>query len=196
MLGPATTLHSYAEAGADQVNVHHRDITPELVQQAHALCLAVSTYVVNDRATMWRMIEAQVDAISTDRPAMLARVLHGWQPAPRAIVAGDAMTPPAEPVDSRMTVRIPSVAVLRSRVPVRVKVRGVDGTLARFTWVRVQLRTSDGWVTLQRRVTNRYGNLSTSVTARWNSRLRILSGATNFHRAAPPAKRTIDVRRA
>ncbi len=191
-LGPARKMLRYADAGADQVNVSHQAVTPELVQRAHDLCLGVATFIVNDAAAMRRVVSAGVDAISTDRPPLLARVLHSWQPTSRAMP-----TPPAPPAPkaTRMSVRTPARARLGSRAHVRVRLRGTDGSPARFTWVRVQLRGDGRWVTLQRRATNRFGNISTSVTARRRSRLRVVSEGNEFYRAAPWVRRTIEVRR-
>ncbi|MGH3354636.1 MAG: glycerophosphodiester phosphodiesterase, partial [Nocardioidaceae bacterium] len=190
-LGPANRLAAYA-AWADQVNVHHRDVTRDLVRSAHAAGLAVSTYVVNRRRRMDVVVSRGVDAISTDRPARLHGVLRRRS---RVMEDPNAPKPPARASNAALTVRAPRRALLQTRVPLTARVRGSDGSRARWTWVKVQLKTPNRWRTLQRRVTDRRGNLRTTVTARQRLRLRVRSSATPWH-TADGIRRSIDTEKA
>lgn len=53
-----------------------RVVTPALVRALHERGLAVYIWTVNDPADMVRLLEWGVDGILTDRPDLLARVLH------------------------------------------------------------------------------------------------------------------------
>lgn len=64
-----------ADAGGQMWCPYVADVTPELVAEAHALGLAVSTWTVNDPADIQRMIEAGVDGIVTDYPGRVQRML-------------------------------------------------------------------------------------------------------------------------
>jgi glycerophosphoryl diester phosphodiesterase len=61
------------------------DVDPALVQAAHARCLDVHPYTVNDPAEMQRLIDAGVDGMFTNFPNTLFDVLHD-----RAIRGRDA----------------------------------------------------------------------------------------------------------
>lgn len=66
-----------------------RNVTPELVKEAHHLGLKVNVWTVNDTAAMEKMIEMGVDGITTDYPDRLRRVMQ----------ARGMPLPPATPVD-------------------------------------------------------------------------------------------------
>lgn len=53
-----------------------RNVTAELVEEAHALGLKVNVWTVNDRPTMERMIDMGVDGITTDYPDRLRAVMQ------------------------------------------------------------------------------------------------------------------------
>ncbi|MDM0011825.1 glycerophosphodiester phosphodiesterase [Variovorax sp. J22P168] len=53
----------------------HAELTPALLQEAHALGLAVLPWTVNQRADMTRLLDWGVDGIITDDPALLREVL-------------------------------------------------------------------------------------------------------------------------
>jgi glycerophosphoryl diester phosphodiesterase len=189
-LGGVRRLDEYA-SWADQVNVHYRDVTSAMVARAHDAELGVSTYVVNDVGGMRRVIAAGVDAVSTDRPQRLYDELRS-----QSRVMQDPDRPaPAEPWTSSLSLRAPDRAVLRTRVPVTVRISAGEGPAA-WTWVKLQRRRADGgWRTLQRRVTDRSGLLRTTVTSRRELRLRAVSESSEWYRAAR-AVRAVDVRRA
>lgn len=187
-LGGARKLRAYSR-WAEQINVNRAKISRDLVRRAHTLGLRVTTFVVNGRSAMSRVIRAGVDAISTDRPQRLYHVLRQ-----RSRVMPDRR-PPSEPVSARLSVRSRDRAMLRTRVPVVARVRGDNGSRARWTWVRIQLWTSDHWRTLQRRATGRLGNLQTSVRTRHRLRLRVVSERTDWYRRTRPIVRDIDTRR-
>lgn len=53
------------------------DVTPTLVALAHARCLVVHPYTVNDPAEMTRLLDAGVDGIFSDRPDVLRHAVAG-----------------------------------------------------------------------------------------------------------------------
>jgi len=53
-----------------------RIVTPELVRWAHARNLPVHVWTIDEVVDMHRLLDWGVDAIQTDRPDRLARVLH------------------------------------------------------------------------------------------------------------------------
>jgi glycerophosphoryl diester phosphodiesterase len=50
-------------------------VTPKLVQDAHSLGLKVNAWTVNDKAEMLTLLQAGIDAITTDLPDQLKQVL-------------------------------------------------------------------------------------------------------------------------
>jgi glycerophosphoryl diester phosphodiesterase len=54
---------------------HFEQVTPKLVQQAHARGQQINTWTVNEPAEMRRLIDLGVDSIITDRPDLLAEIL-------------------------------------------------------------------------------------------------------------------------
>ncbi len=62
-------------SGAEMINVHHRFLSPKLVEKAHQAGLIVNAWTVNSEAEMKRMLAAKVDGIITDRPKLLNRIL-------------------------------------------------------------------------------------------------------------------------
>jgi glycerophosphoryl diester phosphodiesterase len=69
-----------------------RVLTRRLIDQVHAHNLAVHVWTVNEEADMRRLLEWEVDGIMTDRPDVLARVLHGavGRPLPPGPPEGEA----------------------------------------------------------------------------------------------------------
>jgi glycerophosphoryl diester phosphodiesterase len=57
------------------------DVTPALVAMAHARCLVVHPYTVNDPAEMARLLDLGVDGMFSDRPDVLRHAVAG-RPAP------------------------------------------------------------------------------------------------------------------
>lgn len=53
-----------------------RNVTPELVKEAHGLGLKVNVWTVNDQPTMEKMIDLGVDGITTDYPDRLRAVMQ------------------------------------------------------------------------------------------------------------------------
>lgn len=60
---------------ADVVSPYFRELTKELVDEAHRLDMKVVPWTVNDREDMDKLIELGVDGIITDRPDLLRDVL-------------------------------------------------------------------------------------------------------------------------
>lgn len=52
------------------------DVTPELIEAAHARCLTVIPYTVDDPAEMTRLLDLGVDGIITNRPDLLAPIVE------------------------------------------------------------------------------------------------------------------------
>lgn len=70
---------------------NHKDLTPELVQEAKALGLKVIPWTVNETADMERVVGMDVDGLITDYPDRAREVLHRHGialPAPVAVDAG------------------------------------------------------------------------------------------------------------
>lgn len=64
-----------AEAGGQLWCPHFADVTSDLVDEAHAIGLLVSTWTVNKRNDILSMISAGVDGIVTDHPGRVQRCL-------------------------------------------------------------------------------------------------------------------------
>jgi glycerophosphoryl diester phosphodiesterase len=62
-------------AGCGTWSMFFRNLTPELVAEAHALGLTVMPWTVNDPADMARLIEMRVDGIITDYPDRARKVM-------------------------------------------------------------------------------------------------------------------------
>ncbi len=62
-------------AGAEALHPHWELITPDLIEEAHRLGYAVVAWTVNDKEAMARLAASGVDAIVTDLPDVLRRVL-------------------------------------------------------------------------------------------------------------------------
>lgn len=61
---------------ADVFSTYYKEVTPELIAEAHSLGMRVVPFTVNDPAIMETMIEMGVDGLITDRPATLRSVLQ------------------------------------------------------------------------------------------------------------------------
>lgn len=61
---------------ATVVSPAYKEVTPELVAEAHALGQKLVPWTVNDRRDMTRLIDMGVDGIITDDPALLRQVLQ------------------------------------------------------------------------------------------------------------------------
>jgi glycerophosphoryl diester phosphodiesterase len=62
------------------VNLEAKAISSRAVRQLHDMGFVVETYTINDESEMRRLVEVGVDAIFTDRPDLLARVLNSRGP--------------------------------------------------------------------------------------------------------------------
>lgn len=70
-------IASYAQG----IGPSRLDVTPALVAMAHARCLVVHPYTVNESAEMERLLEAGVDGMFSDRPDVLRHAVAG-RPSP------------------------------------------------------------------------------------------------------------------
>lgn len=72
-----------------------RILTPRFLREAHRRNLPVHVWTVDAEDDMRRLLEMGVDAIQTDRPDRLARVLHevSGRPLPPALTGGAAELP-------------------------------------------------------------------------------------------------------
>lgn len=83
-----TPLRSFVRPAADvfQVPPRWKGIpvpTPAFVREAHRLNIPVQVWTVDDPAEMERLLEVGVDGIQSDRPDLLAEVLHRCRGRPR-----------------------------------------------------------------------------------------------------------------
>ncbi len=62
-------------AGGAVWSVHHADLRPEALAEAHRLGLKVLVWTINDTPTMARFLDLGVDGIVTDRPDLLRALL-------------------------------------------------------------------------------------------------------------------------
>lgn len=77
-LGAAlTAIARYAHG----IGPSRHDVTPVLTAMAHARCLVVHPYTVNDPADMRRLLDAGVDGMFSDRPDVLRHAVAG-RPSP------------------------------------------------------------------------------------------------------------------
>lgn len=67
---------------AQGVGPNRQDVTAAFVAAAHARCLVVHPYTVNDEVEMRRLVAAGVDGMFSDRPDLLRQVVAGASPAP------------------------------------------------------------------------------------------------------------------
>lgn len=65
-----------AAIDADIYSTYYKEVTPQLVAQAHSLGMRVIPFTVNDPAQMRTMIGMGVDGLITDRPATLRQVMQ------------------------------------------------------------------------------------------------------------------------
>jgi glycerophosphoryl diester phosphodiesterase len=81
-MDPADATAAAVAVGATALSPEDGLVTTQLVHDAHGLGLPVTVWTVNDPAEMARFIEYGVDAIVTDYPDRLRRVLaeHGLTP--------------------------------------------------------------------------------------------------------------------
>ena len=62
-------------AGCGTWSMFYRNLTPELVSEAHALGLLVLPWTVNDPKEMAKLVDWQVDGVITDYPDRARKVL-------------------------------------------------------------------------------------------------------------------------
>jgi len=62
-------------AGGKMWSVYFKELTPELVAEAHALGIFVKVWTVNDTGDMERLIDMGVDGIITDYPNRLRKIM-------------------------------------------------------------------------------------------------------------------------
>lgn len=72
-------------------------VTPRLLAEAHARNLPVHVWVVDDPAEMRALLALGVDAIQTDRPDLLARVLHEERGRPLPSTTSERESPGGPP---------------------------------------------------------------------------------------------------
>jgi glycerophosphoryl diester phosphodiesterase len=63
--------------GIEGIHPEYCSLTDEAVREIHSSGIAINTYTVNDRKDMERLISLGVDAIITNDPELLHRVLKG-----------------------------------------------------------------------------------------------------------------------
>ncbi|MGH3480374.1 MAG: glycerophosphodiester phosphodiesterase, partial [Nocardioidaceae bacterium] len=173
----------------DQINVNHTELTAAEVDRAHEAGAQVSTFVVDDRDRMETMLNAGVDAISTNRPRLLNDALsdrgldmqHPENDAERESYVG-----------SRWQLTAPDSARLATRVPVSATFHDDTGNPVRWTWVALQTYYSGSWHDIQHRATGRDGTVSTSLWLRRDIKVRWKPWQESPPAAEPSPSRRID----
>ena len=69
-------VQAAAAIDADVYSPYYKEVTPEVIQEAHSLGMRVTPYTVNDAEQMRALIAMGVDGIITDRPATLRAVME------------------------------------------------------------------------------------------------------------------------
>ncbi len=75
-------------AGSQAFNVSRRKVGPEIVRETHRYGRPVAVYTINDEARMRRLIAMGVDALFTDRPDRMLRLLAETGEVPARAAAG------------------------------------------------------------------------------------------------------------
>lgn len=163
-LASPSAIASYA----DDMQVHHANVTAGLVEDAHQNQLMVGAWTVDDPATMRAIAGLSVDSITTNYPGSLRTAL-----AAEGLTYTGTQWPPS--VD-----RTPTWTVSHSgrflNAPVRVTATlATDGGPATWQWGAVQLRRNGRWQTLHARATDSTGSLATTITGVRGMRLRVIS---------------------
>jgi len=70
-------IDALAEKGYEALSLSWEGVTSEVLTRAHAFGLDVHVWTVNERGDMERVVEAGVDGVITDQPALLVEVLAG-----------------------------------------------------------------------------------------------------------------------
>ncbi len=73
----AGALDRAAAMACEALNPHWAQVDPELVERAHGAGLAVNVYTVDDPEQMRRMMDLGVDALFTNFPERLRRLVEG-----------------------------------------------------------------------------------------------------------------------
>jgi len=68
-------LRAIRAAGGDGWFPFYRDVNPDTVQEARALGLKIGAWTVDDPSDMRRLMDQEINAICTDRPDILSKVL-------------------------------------------------------------------------------------------------------------------------
>jgi glycerophosphoryl diester phosphodiesterase len=69
-------------AGAGELGIDHRALTPEIVAAARAARLRVSAWTVNEEADLRRVIGLGVDTVTSDRPDLALATVRGAGASP------------------------------------------------------------------------------------------------------------------
>ena len=80
-------IKAVIELGADMSTPEYKEVSPELVAEAHALGIRIIPWTVNAPADMEQLIDMGVDGIITDKPQLLREVLNRrGLPVPEPVV--------------------------------------------------------------------------------------------------------------
>jgi glycerophosphoryl diester phosphodiesterase len=113
-LDPADHVGAALAAGADYLSAHHRQVTRELVDDAHERGLRVTAWTVNDPAAMAAFADLGVDGIVTDYPDRARIVLESrGLPVPAKLVPETAPTEATEATEPAAADAAPGKAAPR-----------------------------------------------------------------------------------
>jgi hypothetical protein len=159
---------SAVAAYADDMQVHHANVTRALVDDAHRHGLLLGAWTVDRAATMRAIAGLGVDSITTDYPGRLRTTL-----AAAGLTYTGTQWPP--PVARTPTWRL-STSGRFLNTPVRVRATlTTNGTPARWQWGAVQRRRSGRWQTLHSRATDSTGSFAATIPGYRGLRLRVIS---------------------
>ena len=153
-----------------EIDVRHDHLTPELVEHAHATGRVVGTWTPNTGAAMQRAVDLGSDAIATDEPDLLRRLLaslgRAW--------TGAAWT--TSPPTARAEVIAPPTALVGGRVRVVGRAATETGVLIPWQPVAFQARVAGVWRTVGTNATDAAGAAVLSLPVTEGMRVRTVSG--------------------
>lgn len=95
------------DVGADAVSVYFKELSPNLVEEAHKLGMHVLAWTVNDPRDMSMLIDMGVDGIISDRPWVLKAVLEKRGiPTPEPTVKADSPYHTGTAINDSMTKKL------------------------------------------------------------------------------------------
>ncbi len=142
LLGVPTADDMRAHPYAVEVDVFYGALDQSLVEAAHEQGMLVNTWTPNAESDQTAVVEAGVDAVTTDVPAQLRDLLA----AQGKTWTGTTWPPPTAAAGVRLDG--PAETLLGGTIPLRVEVVDADGGPVRWQPVRLQESSGAAWTDL------------------------------------------------